>query len=377
MTLFITPNQYKRAEVATLLQGLDVEWRRLGLPAVDGPLRARAFARGVAAWDAVGEPCFVEVAELEAGGEVLTGAAFKKRLDAEGREFFVKRAGPARAGLAVALATGADAIEVFEGHLEGELVAEPRGEGGFGWDAHFVPEGTPRTLAELADQKAWVGFRVRPYLELAERLRGREYGGVFEAHITVNAVGDERGRFIELCEALDVKAIVIALERGTTPVQPMSASYHRGALAEVQLEVFELARRIAGAGFDVSRVKIEATGGNRELPDTDADAAARPELYFEFHVKVSLPADADHAALAELCASHDAHLSRNARRVTEGRRVHFVTQRAYGLGRANATDRFHALHRALKDAGYELSHVLVEYTVYDSNVHVDHGWLTA
>jgi len=376
MTLFITPNQYKRAEVATLLQGLDVEWRRLGLPAVDGPLLERARARGVAAWETVGEPCFVEVAELEAGGEVLAGAAFKKRLDAEGAAFFAHRAGPARAGLAVALARGAGDVEVFEGHLEGELIAVPRGEGGFGWDAHFVPDGTTRTLAELADQKAWVGFRVRPFLELAERLRGREYGGVFEAHITVDATGEERQRFIALCDALDVKAIVIALERGTTPVQPMSASYHRGALAEVQPEVFELARRFAAEGFDVTRVKIEATGANRDLPETDAEAAERPELYFEFHVKVSLPVDADHGALAALCEAHDAHLSRNARRVSAGLRVHFVTQRAYGLGRGNATERFHQLHRSLRAAGYELSHVLVEYTVYDSNVHVDHGWLT-
>ncbi len=40
--------------------------------------------------------------------------------------------------------------EFFEGRVAGELVREPRGEGGFGYDPIFVPEGQKRTFAELS-----------------------------------------------------------------------------------------------------------------------------------------------------------------------------------------------------------------------------------
>jgi XTP/dITP diphosphohydrolase len=38
------------------------------------------------------------------------------------------------------------------GILEGRIVKEPRGSGGFGFDPIFVPEGETRTVAELGDE---------------------------------------------------------------------------------------------------------------------------------------------------------------------------------------------------------------------------------
>ena len=37
------------------------------------------------------------------------------------------------------------------GVLDGEVATEPRGDGGFGYDPVFVPEGETRTVAELGD----------------------------------------------------------------------------------------------------------------------------------------------------------------------------------------------------------------------------------
>jgi XTP/dITP diphosphohydrolase len=37
------------------------------------------------------------------------------------------------------------------GVMEGEIAAESRGTGGFGYDPVFVPEGETRTVAELGD----------------------------------------------------------------------------------------------------------------------------------------------------------------------------------------------------------------------------------
>ena len=40
-----------------------------------------------------------------------------------------------------------------EGVCEGTLVLEPRGEGGFGYDPAFVPDGETRTMAELSNEE--------------------------------------------------------------------------------------------------------------------------------------------------------------------------------------------------------------------------------
>ena len=40
-----------------------------------------------------------------------------------------------------------------DGVCEGTLVSVPRGEGGFGYDPVFVPEGSTSTMAELADEE--------------------------------------------------------------------------------------------------------------------------------------------------------------------------------------------------------------------------------
>ncbi len=58
---------------------------------------------------------------------------------------------------------------IAEGETRGELVLEPRGEGGFGWDPIFVPEGRSETYAELGSTikdrlghrgKAWRRFQL-------------------------------------------------------------------------------------------------------------------------------------------------------------------------------------------------------------------------
>lgn len=44
-------------------------------------------------------------------------------------------------------------LEFFEGSITGQIASEPRGAGGFGWDAVFIPDGAEKTLAEMNDQE--------------------------------------------------------------------------------------------------------------------------------------------------------------------------------------------------------------------------------
>jgi XTP/dITP diphosphohydrolase len=71
---------------------------------------------------------------------------------------------------AVALPDGR--TEVVTGRLEGALVRERRGTGGFGYDPVFVPVGESRTTAELAPaEKDAISHRGRALRALAPHLR--------------------------------------------------------------------------------------------------------------------------------------------------------------------------------------------------------------
>jgi hypothetical protein len=151
----------------------------------------------------------------------------------------------------------------------------------------------------------------------------------------------------------------------------------RGGLTGELAAAADLGRRLAADGFAISRIKIEAAPGNRDVPRSDAEAAGHhPGRYFEHHVKLALDPGADVAGLAELSRGYAARLSRNALRVRDdGRRERFVTQRCYAVGRPTARARLDALLAALAAGGYAVLDVEEEFVVYDSDPGVDAGWL--
>ena len=63
---------------------------------------------------------------------------------------------------------------VGEGTLEGRLIDEPRGDGGFGYDPLFVPDGQERTVAEMrADEKNVISHRALALRDLLSKLPTR------------------------------------------------------------------------------------------------------------------------------------------------------------------------------------------------------------
>ncbi len=73
---------------------------------------------------------------------------------------------------ACALVSGSGEI-VVRGTWPGSIAREPRGDGGFGYDPVFVPEGSSRTAAELTpEEKDAASHRGRALAALLPALRG-------------------------------------------------------------------------------------------------------------------------------------------------------------------------------------------------------------
>jgi XTP/dITP diphosphohydrolase len=73
-----------------------------------------------------------------------------------------------------ALAWTRDEIEVFEGSIQGQIAWKERGDGGFGFDPIFIPQGQARTFAEMSIiEKSLVSHRTAAYRKLIEWCLGR------------------------------------------------------------------------------------------------------------------------------------------------------------------------------------------------------------
>jgi hypothetical protein len=207
----------------------------------------------------------------------------------------------------------------------------------------------------------------------------QEFAGEFETHLTVDLNGRD-GDIAALRawgEARGMKCTHIVLARGRSVSQPMLTREGRGELSGELARAEAIASELSASGFAVTRIKIEASPFNRDVPQTDSVAAACPrERYFEHHVKLLLDGTRDVPGVTALAQQHAAHVSRNALRIRDdAREERFVTQRCHAVGRATAQRQLAELLRALRDGGYEILESENEFVVYDQNLALDDGWI--
>jgi hypothetical protein len=87
--------------------------------------------------------------------------------------------------------------------------------------------------------------------------------------------GDGIGELSEFAAGRDITFAHIVLDRGSTRSQPMLTMPGRGTLTAQVGAAGSLSRDLAGAGFTVARVKVEAAPWNGDVPAvTDAEQAA-------------------------------------------------------------------------------------------------------
>lgn len=172
-----TRNAHKRREFARLLPDHEVETLPAAVelpPEVGETFAENALGKARAAAAATGQVAFADDSGIESAA--LGGApgvrsaryAGEGATDAQNLQKLLREA-PAGSALAYVCALAyvdpaAGVERVFEGRCTGRLAAEPRGEGGFGYDPAFLPDDGPpdTTMAELTDlQKDAISHRGR------------------------------------------------------------------------------------------------------------------------------------------------------------------------------------------------------------------------
>jgi hypothetical protein len=205
-----------------------------------------------------------------------------------------------------------------------------------------------------------------------------EYSGEFETHITVHLEDPQSIAALRVWgKGRGLKCIHIVLDRGVTVSQPMLTRRGRGTLSGELAAAMRVAGELNAGGVPVIRVKLEAAPWNQDVPQSIEEAAGHSDLYFEHHVKLLLPSDADTSRLAITAEQHGSHLSRNALRLRQdGHQERFVTQRCRNVGRDEARKRLDDLLNAITPFRFAILDVEEEYVVFDSNIGVDAGWLS-
>jgi XTP/dITP diphosphohydrolase len=188
-----TRNEHKLRELREALPGLELQPlpEEVELPPEDGDTFAEnALGKARAAHEATGLPAIADDSGIEAsalgGRPGVRSARFagEDATDEENLQKLLDEVGEEDRRVAyvcVIALVGDDAEQTFEGRCEGELVHEPRGDGGFGYDPAFLPDDTgpddERTMAELApDEKHAISHRGKAARGLLTALLSRRKG---------------------------------------------------------------------------------------------------------------------------------------------------------------------------------------------------------
>jgi XTP/dITP diphosphohydrolase len=187
--LVATRNEHKLRELAEILSTVELVplQSEVELPPETGETFAEnALIKARAAHQATGAPAIADDSGIAAkalgGAPGVRSARFagEDATDAENLSLLIERlrdAGDRRVAYVCVIGyVDADGLErTFEGRCEGELILEPRGSGGFGYDPAVVPDDTgpedQRTMAELSpEEKHAISHRGRAALALARAL---------------------------------------------------------------------------------------------------------------------------------------------------------------------------------------------------------------
>lgn len=184
-----TQNEHKLRELREALPGVELEPlpAEVELPPEDGEtFEENALGKARAARKATGGAALADDSGIEAAGlggrPGVRSARFagEDATDEENLRKLLDQVGAVEdrsvAYVCAIAYVGEDGSEqTFEARCGGELISEPRGDGGFGYDPAFLPDDTgpddARTMAELSpDEKHAISHRGKAARMLADHL---------------------------------------------------------------------------------------------------------------------------------------------------------------------------------------------------------------
>lgn len=183
--VFATNNNHKLNELIKLTEG-KIEILSLNdidchddIPETADTLEGNAAIKARWVKDRYGYDCFADDTGLEVAALGGKPGVFSARYAGENHDSLAnmklllanmedKEDRNARFRTVIALIEG-ETEHRFEGTVEGEIIREPKGENGFGYDPIFVPTGYCETFAEMnADEKNSISHRARAVAKLIE-----------------------------------------------------------------------------------------------------------------------------------------------------------------------------------------------------------------
>ena len=186
--IFVTINRHKLAEVSAIL-GDSIELKSLKeigctdeIPETAETLEGNALMKARYIYERYGQDCFADDTGLEV--DALDGApgVYSARYAGPGhdseanmqkllKELDGKNDRHAQFRTVIALIIGGEE-HLFEGVVKGTILEEREGEGGFGYDPIFRPEGYDHSFASLGDEvKNRISHRARAVEKLVEFLQ--------------------------------------------------------------------------------------------------------------------------------------------------------------------------------------------------------------
>jgi len=173
--LLVTGSESKAAEAREILGG-EVEWVSMSIPEIQAAtIEEIAIEKARRAHEKLGRACVVEDSGLEFSAWQGLPGPYVKWFEKSGLETLCRAldgSSDRRASAVCVLAyRSAEREVVAAGRVAGSIAEHPRGTGGFGWDAIFVPEGEDRTFGEMArSEKNSISHRRRAWAKLRSRL---------------------------------------------------------------------------------------------------------------------------------------------------------------------------------------------------------------
>lgn len=184
---FATNNNHKLEEVSTslgdafLLKTLNDIGCTDELPETSGTIPGNSRQKAEYVWTNFGVSCFADDSGLEIDalqGEPGVDSAFysgSRSFENNIKKVLTNLSGESnrKARFITVFTLLLHGVEhQFEGIVEGQILQEPRGNGGFGYDPIFLPDGHDRTFAEMSlDEKSKISHRSKALAKMVAYLK--------------------------------------------------------------------------------------------------------------------------------------------------------------------------------------------------------------